>query len=194
MTDPEDSGPRRQEQESRAPVAVTTSGSRRRLVVLACAIAVGVLIIDQVTKWVVVRTLTGREPIGLIGDWLELRLIRNSGAAFSMGEGLTVALAVLACVAIVLIAVLGLPRLRWRSWAVVAGLALGGIGGNLIDRLFRSPGVLRGHVVDFISVKYFAIFNVADMALTSAAILVIVVELVLAARARRGDAAGPAAE
>ena len=50
---------------------------------------------------------------------------------------------------------------------------LAGITGNLADRLFREPGPFRGHVVDFIQLPYFAIFNVADMFITAAAVLVI---------------------
>ncbi len=102
---------------------------------------------------------------------MRLQLIRNPGAAFSMGENLTVLLSIIALSA--LVAVLGwlVPRIRHVGWAVTTGFLLAGISGNLADRLFREPGPFHGHVIDFIQVPYFAIFNVADMFITAAAVL-----------------------
>lgn len=102
---------------------------------------------------------------------MNLQLIRNPGAAFSMGENLTVLLSIIALTA--LVAVLGwlVPRIRHVGWAVTTGFLIAGISGNLADRLFREPGPFHGHVIDFIQVPYFAIFNVADMFITGAAVL-----------------------
>jgi signal peptidase II len=109
---------------------------------------------------------------------LTLRLIRNPGAAFSMGEQFTV---VLTCIAIAaLIGVSGwlLPKVRHVGWAVATGCLLAGIVGNLIDRLFREPSPFHGHVIDFLQLPNFAIFNVADMFITAAAVLVIWLSLI----------------
>ncbi|RKQ36177.1 signal peptidase II [Kocuria tytonis] len=116
---------------------------------------------DQLAKlWVVHTLVPGREyPVvpGLL--WWEH--IRNSGAAFSLGSGLTwVFTLVMAAVVVGILWLLRRVRDPW--WAVALGLVLGGAGGNLTDRLLRDPGFGRGHVVDFIAVPHFAIFNVAD--------------------------------
>jgi signal peptidase II len=127
---------------------------------------------DQITKWLALRHLADG-PRPLLGDWLQLWLTRNSGAAFSMGEDWTYGLSALAVVALVAGLVWAVRRVRRPGWAVVVGLGLAGVGGNLADRLFRAPGVMRGHVVDFIFVRHFATFNLADSCLTIAAGLVI---------------------
>ena len=70
------------------------------------------------------------------------------------------------------------PRLGHAGWAVALGLLCAGVAGNLTDRLFRSPGVFRGHVVDFLELPYWPIFNVADMCITSAAVMVMVLAVI----------------
>ena len=131
------------------------------------------LALDQVAKTVAIARLDPQQPIALFGGLVTLQLIRNPGAAFSMGENFTVVLTGVAICA--LIGVLGwlVPRVRHTGWAVAVGFLLAGITGNLADRLFREPGPFRGHVVDFIQLPNFAIFNVADMFITAAAVLVI---------------------
>ena len=131
------------------------------------------LVLDQLAKAVAIARLDPARPVALLGDWVTLQLIRNPGAAFSMGEGFTVGFTVVAIAALIAVAVWALPRLRHLGWAVTMGLLLAGIAGNLTDRLFREPAPFQGHVVDFIQVKYFAIFNVADMFITAAAVLVV---------------------
>lgn len=128
--------------------------------------------LDQLTKVLVVANLSDK-ALAIIGDTVELRLVRNSGAAFSL---FTNATAVLAVLAIVLAGVLTRAVIRAADvWSVVAlSLVVGGALGNLIDRMFRAPGPLRGHVVDFVSVGSFPIFNVADSAITIGAILLVV--------------------
>jgi signal peptidase II len=144
-----------------------------RLRVLSLGIAAAGFGLDFLAKNIALATLDPTRPIPLLGGLVTLQLIRNPGAAFSMGENFTVVLTIVAITA--LIGVLGwvLPRVRHVGWAVAIGFLLAGITGNLADRLFREPGPFRGHVVDFIQLPYFAIFNVADMFITAAAVLVI---------------------
>ncbi len=128
---------------------------------------------DQATKALALASLDPARPIELLGGLLTLQLIRNPGAAFSMGENLTVALTVVAIAALAFVLAWLVPRVRTRSWVAASGLLLAGILGNLTDRLVREPGPFRGHVIDFLQLPYFAIFNVADICITAAAILVI---------------------
>ena len=127
--------------------------------------------LDLLAKNAAIANLDPQKPIPLLGGMVTLRLIRNPGAAFSMGENFTVVLTIVAIAA--LVAVLGwiVPRIRHIGWSVTIGFLLAGIVGNLTDRLFREPGPFRGHVVDFIQLPNFAIFNVADMFITAAAVL-----------------------
>ncbi len=136
---------------------------------LALVIGVVGFGLDQLTKVVALASLTPGEPVVLLGGALLLNLVRNPGAAFSMGEQFTVVLSLLALAALVFVLVWLVPRLRHRGWAVGVGLLLAGILGNLTDRLTREPGFLHGHVIDFLQIPYFAIFNVADICITFAA-------------------------
>lgn len=136
------------------------------------------LVIDQVTKAVMLSVLDPAHPIPLLGGLVTLQLLRNSGAAFSMGEGLTVGLAVIAVVALIGVLAWFVPRVRHPGWTVAMGLLVAGISGNLADRLFRDPGPFQGHVIDFIQLPYFAVFNVADICITAAAVVVIWLTLV----------------
>jgi len=141
-------------------------------------IALAGLALDQVTKAMAVAWLDPTNPPKILGGLVTFQLIRNPGAAFSMGENATVLFAGLAVVALVAVSVWLVPRVTARTWAVATGLLLAGVAGNLTDRLFRPPGVMRGHVVDFIQLPYFAIVNVADICLTSAAATMVIVSLV----------------
>jgi signal peptidase II len=139
--------------------------------VIAPLIVLGVVLLDQVTKaWVVAQY--SRSPLSIIGDDVEIHVARNSGGAFSTLTNATLLLAILA-IGLTVWLVLTLRRTTDR-WTVVAlSLVLGGALGNLCDRFFRSPGVLRGHVVDFVQVGRFPTFNVADSAITIGAILLV---------------------
>ena len=134
------------------------------------AVAGVVVVLDQLTKiWAVAALSDG--PVEVIGTLLQFRLTRNPGGAFSLLTGLTPVLAVLAGVMVVYI----VRTTRRTSDAVMAyslGLVLGGAVGNLVDRLVRSPGVLRGEVVDFIKVPNWPTFNIADCAITVGVILI----------------------
>lgn len=136
---------------------------------------------DVVTKVIAVAQLQGREPLKLLGGSVYLVLFRNPGAAFSMATGLTWLLTLVAIGVVVAIVRLA-PRLRSTGWAFGLGLVLGGATGNLVDRLFRAPGPLRGHVVDFVSVfaadgSFFPVFNVADSAIVCGGVLLVLMAL-----------------
>jgi len=146
--------------------------------IIAGIIVTGVAV-DQITKAVAVARLVPGVPVGVVSDFFQLSLYRNSGAAFSSGANLTIAFSVLALAVLVAVPIWVVPRVRSRAWAVAVGLGLGGVAGNFVDRLFRDPGPFRGHVVDFLAVKYFSVFNVADMMLTAAAVMMVVLALIL---------------
>ena len=154
---------------------------RPRRVVLLAAIAGVVVILDLITKIIVVATIDPNQPVKILGGLVYFSLIRNSGAAFSMATGYTWILALVA-IGVVVVIIRMAPRLRSTPWAISLGLVLGGAIGNLIDRLFRAPGFLQGHVVDFVSVfgpnaEYFPVFNVADSAITIGGISLVITAL-----------------
>jgi signal peptidase II len=145
---------------------------------LFAAVLVVGLAIDIVTKSLAVDRLDPQAPVRLLGGLLTLRLIRNPGAAFSQGENFTVVFAILA-MAVLLFVIFSLVRkLAHLGWAVALGLLCAGVSGNLTDRLFRRPGVLRGHVVDFFQLPHFAIFNFADMCITGAAVMIMILAVI----------------
>ena len=134
--------------------------------------------LDWATKEWVLANLNPLVAVQVIPGQLYLRLIRNPGAAFSMGESFTVVLTCLAIAALLFLLFWMVPRVRHPGWAVATGLLLAGVSGNLFDRLFREPGAFHGHVVDFLQVPWFAVFNVADIWITFAAIAVIWLTLI----------------
>jgi signal peptidase II len=144
----------------------------RRRVGLFAFVAIAVVVVDQLTKWWAVERLDGHDPIPVLGALLSLRFVLNPGAALGTGAGYTIVLSLIAIAVTVTLIVMA-PRLRDTWWAVGLGLFLGGAVGNLIDRLFREPSFLRGHVVDFIDYAGFFVGNVADIALTVAAVVII---------------------
>jgi len=131
---------------------------------LLSAVAASVLAADVVSKSLVVAALSNRPPIRLLDGFLTLTETRNAGAAFSIGTGATLLFSVIA-VAVIVAILRTARRLRSVPWAVVLGLLLGGATGNLGDRLFRAPGPLRGHVVDWIQLPHWPVFNLADSAI-----------------------------
>ncbi|MFC0108771.1 signal peptidase II [Kibdelosporangium aridum] len=136
---------------------------------------------DLVTKVVALAQLEGREPVRALGGLVYLQIVRNPGAAFSIATGMTWVLALVAIGVVVAIIWL-LPRLRSVGWAIGLGLVLAGAVGNLVDRFFRAPGPLRGHVVDFVSLfgpdgEYWPVFNVADSSIVVGGILIVVLSL-----------------
>jgi len=144
----------------------------RRTVGLFLAVAAAVFVLDLVTKTLVVAHLQGRPPVRVVGGLLQLTLLRNPGAAFSTGTSYTVVLSLVAVTAVVVVLVLA-RRLTSTLWAIGLGCLLGGVLGNLTDRLFRQPGFLRGHVVDWIELPHWPVFNIADMCIDIAAVVII---------------------
>jgi signal peptidase II len=148
---------------------------RRRRTGLLLGLAALVLVADVVTKVVVVATIPQGTDVRTLGGVLYLTHLRNVGAAFSFAQGATILFTVLA-VAVAVVIVRTSRRLYSALWATSLGLVLGGAVGNLMDRVFRSPGFLRGGVVDFLSLfapdgRIWPVFNVADSAIVCGGIL-----------------------
>ncbi|WP_372462229.1 signal peptidase II [Nocardia rosealba] len=152
-------------------VTETETPGRRRLTTLLIIAAV-LFGLDLLTKCLAVAYIDPDDPVPIIGDFARLDLVRNPGAAFSMATGMTWLLTLIA--AAVVVGVIRIGRtLRSLWWAIGLGMVLGGAMGNLVDRIFRSPGPLQGHVVDFVAIGWWPVFNVADSAIVCGAILLV---------------------
>jgi signal peptidase II len=157
--------------------ASTEAGTpRRRHLGVLFAVAAFVVAADVVSKIIVVAKLSDRPPVRLLHGFLTLDYTRNAGAAFSIGTGATYVFGIVA-IAVILVILRTARRLFSTPWAIVLGLLLGGATGNLIDRLLRSPGVLRGHVVDWIQLPHFAVFNLSDSAISVGGVLAVLLAL-----------------
>lgn len=131
-------------------------------------------LVDQAVKQVMLSILNEGEPLPVIGDWFRFTLLFNPGAAFSMGgEGSTWLFTTIQLVFVLGVAVAA-PRITHSGQAVGLALIAGGALGNFADRIFRAPGFWFGHVVDYISVGSFAVFNIADAAITCGVVLFII--------------------
>lgn len=145
--------------------------AKRRLVAL---IAGAVVALDAATKAIAVHALAGRGVVNLLGGRFHLELYRNFAGPGNILQGHTVLVSVLSLIGVALIAVVAWS-VRSTSYAVAAGLALGGGIGNLLDRLLRAPGPLRGGVVDWIKPTLSGgSLNVADLAINAAVIAVLI--------------------
>ena len=167
--------------QTNGPTGLEVGQPRRRMGLLVL-VALGVLALDIVTKVIVVATLSHRLPIRLLGGFLTLRVSRNPGAAFSLGTSLTVLYSLIA-ISVIVVILRTSRRIRSAAWAVTLGLLLGGATGNLVDRIFRHPGIFRGWVVDWIQVPHWPVFNLADSAIVCGGILAVL----LSARGIRLD-------
>lgn len=142
-----------------------------RLIMFAVALAV--IVLDQVTKAWAVAALMGRNPIDVIGTLLRLTYVENTGAAFGLGAGLAWMFTIAAI--IVTIVVIRISRnLGSLAWAFALGGLMGGALGNAIDRVMREPGWGSGYVVDFLQLPYWPVFNIADVAVVTSAIGMVV--------------------
>ena len=150
--------------------------SQRLPVIVLWLVAVVIIVVDQATKQWALSALADGQHTALLGRVLGLVLVRNPGAAFSFATGQTWIFALIASLVVVIIIRVS-RNLASRSWAVALGLVLGGAVGNLIDRLLREPGFLRGHVIDFIDYGGYFVGNVADIAIVLAAAGIIVLSL-----------------
>jgi signal peptidase II len=163
------------------PEPVSRTGFSGRAVTVLAVTAVIAVALDQWVKWLSTENLTEGDPVRILGGLVYLSLLRNSGAAFSLGSDHTWVFPLITLVVIGWITWMA-SKLRSVPWAVALGLVLGGAFGNLGDRLFRAPGPLHGHVVDMISVfgpygEKFAVFNIADSCLTVGVVLAVLLEL-----------------
>ncbi|CAN2193608.1 LspA Lipoprotein signal peptidase [Candidatus Nanopelagicaceae bacterium] len=141
------------------------------------SVAWAVWVLDLATKIWAVNNLSYKSNIKVIGEFFQLTFVRNSGAAFSFAAGATIFLSIFGLIVMSAILYYSL-QITSRGWAVVLGLLLGGILGNMVDRIFREPGVLRGHVIDWMQLPNWPVFNIADTAIVTAA----VISMVLTAR------------
>ena len=155
--------------------------ARSKIAVLF-GVAAFVLAADAISKAIVVAQLSHHPPVRLLGGLLTLRLIRNSGAAFSLGTSLTLVFTAIA-VGVIIFILRTARRLRSLPWAITLGLLLGGATGNLADRIFRAPGPLHGDVVDWIQLPHWPVFNLADSAIVCGGVLAVL----LAVRGLRLD-------
>jgi signal peptidase II len=132
--------------------------------------------LDLASKIWAVNNLSARNPVEILGSLFQLTLVRNPGAAFSFGTGATI---VFTCIAVgAVIAILYYSsKITSLGWANTLGLLLGGVLGNLTDRLFRSPGFLKGEVIDWLELTHWPVFNLADSAIVIAAFLAIVLTI-----------------
>ncbi|WNI15112.1 signal peptidase II [Actinacidiphila sp. ITFR-21] len=153
----------------RAPGA---AGVRGRRIAVLIGVAVLAYLLDLLSKIWVVHSLEHHDPIDVFGHYLRFDAIRNAGAAFGLGQGMTIVFTVIAVGVIAVIVRLS-RRLYSLPWAVALGLLLGGAFGNLTDRIFRAPGSFQGRVVDFIAPAHFAVFNLADSAICCGGVLIV---------------------
>ncbi|HYJ74537.1 MAG TPA: signal peptidase II [Kineosporiaceae bacterium] len=162
---------------------------RTGLVAALLGIAAVVVLLDQLAKAWAVSRLGDGSSIDVLGSLVQLRLFRNPGAAFSFATGTTWIFTIVAIVVSVVI-IRTSRRLGSRGWTLALGLLLGGAIGNLLDRLFREPAFGQGHVVDFVDLPHLFVFNLADAAITCAAVLIAL--LGLRGVGIEGDRAGKA--
>jgi signal peptidase II len=140
------------------------------------AIAWAIWLLDFATKSWALNSLDSRNPVKLLGDFLQLTLLKNSGAAFSLAQGATVIFTIFAILVVAAIAYYSI-KITSVGWSIVLGLALGGVLGNLTDRIFRSPGFFTGHVIDWIQLPNWPVFNLADSAIVVAASIAVILSI-----------------
>ncbi len=152
-------------------------GTTTALLVLAGA-AIAAYGLDQLSKFLVVSNLTEGEIVPALGSLLQWQFVRNPGAAFSLASGMTWIFTILAAGVITFIVWFS-RRIHSVAWAIVFGLLLGGVLGNLTDRLFREPSFGLGHVIDFISTPWLipAIYNIADISIVSSMVLFLILTI-----------------
>ncbi len=155
---------------------VAAPPARPRRVGLLLTVAAFVIAADVVSKAIVVARMPDHAPIRLLDGLLTITLTRNGGAAFSIGTSMTIVFTAIALGVVVYI-LRAARNLRSIGWAIALGLLLGGATGNLLDRIFRAPGLFQGHVVDWIELPHWPVFNLADSAIVCAGALVVLLAL-----------------
>jgi signal peptidase II len=156
--------------------SLSEARSGRPRLSLLLAVAVVVLALDVASKHLAVDRLADRAPVEVIDGFLHLRLVRNSGAAFGFASGLTVVLSLVAA-AVVVVILRAARTLRSAWYAVALGLVLGGAVGNLLDRIFRAPGLFRGRVIDFAELPHWPVFNLADSSIVTGGVLMVLLSM-----------------
>jgi signal peptidase II len=156
--------------------ALNVAPGRPRRVVLLLSVAAFVIAADVISKAIVVARMAGHPPIRLLGGLLTITLTRNPGAAFSIGTSMTIVFTAIA-VGVIVFILRAARNLRSIGWAITLGLLLGGATGNLLDRIFRAPGLFQGHVVDWIQLPDWPVFNLADSSIVCAGVLVVLLAL-----------------
>lgn len=159
--------------------------SQIRIQGLVLVFALLVVILDQLSKALVIANFQYAKLAPMIGDLVQFNLVYNDSAAFSIGFGVTQVFAIISSIA-ALAMLWYSAKVQSNSWGILLGVALGGVTGNLIDRLTREPGFGRGLVVDFIQIPFnFPVFNLADSAIFIVAVITVI-------RVLRGDRIGKA--
>ena len=166
------------------------AGFRHRHLRLVAAIAGIVVALDAVTKAIASHVLAGRGAVNLLGGHFHLELYRNFAGPGNILRGHPVLVSILSLAAVGLILVAAWS-VRTTSHAVAVGLLLGGGIGNLLDRLLRAPGPLRGGVVDWIKPTLSGgSLNLADLAINAAVITMLVAMALDCVRQRRDRPGG----
>lgn len=144
---------------------------------ILAVVALCVYLVDQIAKVLVVSNLYEGQRVEVLGQLLQFNFVKNAGAAFSIGSGSTWIFSIVG-VGVLGFVVWYAPRIKSTAWAILFGLLLGGLLGNLTDRLFREPGFGVGHVVDFLQIPLLpAIFNLADVAIVSSMALFLILTI-----------------
>ena len=169
--------PRTDPETAEPAVAPAVAPLPPRKVWLVAAVAPVVLVIDQITKQLALAGLEHEEPVRVLGGLFYLQIVRNPGAAWGMATGMTWVLTLIA-LAVVVGIMWVMPKLRSTGWAIGLALVLAGALGNLLDRFFRAPGAMHGHVVDFLSPfapngDAFPVFNIADSSICVGGALIV---------------------
>jgi signal peptidase II len=134
-------------------------------------IALGVIILDQLSKWAIKTYLVVGQSVPLAKGFLSLTYVQNQGAAFGMLQGKTIFLLICAVTVLATVIIMNWRRSLPPAWQALTGLVAGGAAGNLIDRLGQ------GYVVDFLDLGWWPVFNVADSALCCAIVFILILSL-----------------
>lgn len=166
------------------PSSRTAQGqeTKRRLI---ATIAGGVVLLDAVSKAIASRALAGRGIVDGPGGIFHLELYRNFAGPGNILAGHPLLVSVLSLVAVALIASYAW-RIRTTSHAVAVALLLGGGAGNLLDRLLRAPGPLRGGVIDWIKPTLSSgSMNIADLSINAGVVAILIALAIDACRRPR---------
>jgi len=137
-------------------------------------LSLALIVVDQIAKNWAIATLKPFTSTPFLGEVLKFYLVWNDSAAFSLSLGATWIFTTISSVAM-LVTIWFIYRTGNTAWLFTLAILLGGIVGNLIDRLIRNPGFPVGKVVDFLQIPFnFPIFNFADICITSSMTMVVI--------------------